>query len=53
MMSTPAPISVESVRENRAMPTFMTTAPIPTGAFSRILSQTRWPCVVFLARSRP
>ena len=49
MMSTPAPISVESVRENRAMPTFITTAPIPTGAFRRIRSQTRWPWVVFFS----
>ena len=50
MMSTPAPMSVESVREKRAIPILRMTAPIPTGAFRRKRSQTRRPFSVFFRR---
>ena len=52
-MSTPAAIRVESVRDQRAIETLRTTAPIVKGVLSLNRSQIWRPPSVFFQRMKP
>ena len=53
MMSTPDAISVERVRDKRAIATLRTTEPICIGILSLKLSQPARPFSVFFQRMKP